>query len=92
MTTAYSRGSGNLQRDLNHMTPAANVARLGDRLNDLTNTVNLLTAQHNALLAALTAGVGAVIPSMTTTNALTAPAALTVLASPYPKSVAGDKP
>lgn len=93
MTTAYSRGSGNAQKDLNHMSPAANVARLGDRVNDLTNTVNLLTAQNNALLAALTAATGAVIPSLVAVNALVAPKALIVLGLPYgPPEIPGDRP
>jgi hypothetical protein len=38
------KGSGNLQRDLNHMAPAAHAVRLGDTLHDLITAVNALIA------------------------------------------------
>jgi hypothetical protein len=39
-----SKGSGNLQHDLNHCMPAAHNVRLGDTLADLIAAVNLIIA------------------------------------------------
>jgi hypothetical protein len=39
-----SKGSGNLQHDLNHLAPAAHNVRLGDTLSDLIIAVNLIIA------------------------------------------------
>jgi hypothetical protein len=73
------RGSGNPQHDLNHMAPAARTVNLGDRLNDLITNYNLLQAQHAALLAALVAANGAVLPSLAAVSALTTPATIKTL-------------
>lgn len=87
-----SRGSGNPQKDLNHMAPAANVVKLGDRLNDLITTVNVLTAKVNALTAALAAASGGTVPVLTAVTALTSPAAIATLAAPGAAEITGDKP
>lgn len=87
-----SKGTGNPQHDLNHSTPAANNARLGDRLFDLITQVNLLTAQHNALMAALVAANGASVPVLTTVSALKAPIAIPALVSNPAPEIPGDRP
>jgi hypothetical protein len=87
-----SKGSGNLQRDLNHMTPAAANARLGDRVNDLITNLNLLTAQFNAALALLVAANGASVPLLTTVTALKAAVAIPTLATLAAPELPGDRP
>lgn len=42
---AIPKGSGNLQRDLNHSMPAADAVRLGDLLADIIANLNALTTQ-----------------------------------------------
>jgi hypothetical protein len=73
------RGSGNPQRDLNHSMPAARTVNLGDRLNDLITNYNLLQTQYAALLAALVAANGAVLPSLAAVSALAAPVQIKTL-------------
>jgi hypothetical protein len=89
---SVSKGSGNPQRDLNHSSPAANVAKLGDRLFDLIANVNLLTAKVNALTTALNAASGAVIPSLAAVTALVSPAAIPTMASSPAPEIKGDLP
>ena len=88
---SLSKGTGNPQHDLNHMNPAANNARLGDRINDLITQHNLLTAKFNALMTALGAG-GSTVPSLTTTQALASPIAIVTLTSNPSPSIPGDRP
>ncbi len=46
------KGSGNLQHDLNHMSPTAANVKLGDTLNDLITAVNaLIVAGGNTIKA-----------------------------------------
>lgn len=47
---------GTRQKTLNTMTPAAQKAKLGDVIADLTAQLNALTTAHQALLAHLDAG------------------------------------
>jgi hypothetical protein len=86
-----SKGSGNLKRDLNHMAPAANNAKLGDRLDDLITQHNILIAKFNSLMTALGAG-GSTVPTLTTTQALTSPVAIQTLATLPTPEITGDRP
>lgn len=87
-----SKGSGNVKRDLNHMAPAANNAKLGDRMDDLITQHNLLLAKFNALLAALVAANGAVLPSLAAVSALAVPVAIPALGSNAAPEITGDRP
>lgn len=79
---ATTRGSGNPQRDLNHMLPAANTVRLGDLLNDMITTINTLQAQ-------LIAAQGAVLPTLT--GAAATPVRTLSATLPAPE-ITGDYP
>lgn len=87
-----SRGSGNPQHDLNHMAPAANVVKLGDRMYDLITNYNILASKFNALVTALGAG-GGNVPSLATVDALPSPAsAIATLTAPGAPEITGDRP
>jgi hypothetical protein len=86
-----SKGSGNLKRDLNHMAPAANNAKLGDRIDDLITQHNILVAKFNALVTTLGAG-GSTVPSLTTVDAMPSPIAIQTLATLPTPEIPGDRP
>jgi len=88
----FSQGSGNPQRDLNHMSRVANEVRLGDILNDVITNLNYNTAQTAALLTALAAASGGNVPSLTAVVALTAPSPVTALTVKRTPEIPGDRP
>lgn len=88
---AMSKGTGNPKHDLNHMSPAANNARLGDRIDDLITQHNLLAAKFNSLMTAIGAGGGAV-PSLVVPQALASPIAIATLTSNAAPEIPGDRP
>jgi hypothetical protein len=87
-----SKGSGNPKHDLNHMSPAAANAKLGDRLDDLITQHNLVVAKLNALLAALVAASGASVPAITAVTALAVPVVIPALGSNSAPEIPGDRP